>query len=88
MGGAVRLLQYVFTKCTRATLAFALPNTTASGQAQCTVAVRNTHRFLIGRREEKMLPGRPRRKWNLQKWEMTAFNGYIWRRMAKCGGLL
>jgi hypothetical protein len=88
MGGATPLLQYVFTKRTGATLAFALPRVSATGHAQCMVAVRNAHRLLIGRREGKMLPGRPRRKLNLQKWDMTAFTGYIWQRMAKCDGLL
>jgi len=88
MGGAIPLLQYVFTKHTRATLAFALPKTSATGQAQCMAAVRNAHRLLIGRREGKMLPGRPRRKWNLEKWDMTAFTGYIWKRMTECGGFL
>jgi hypothetical protein len=88
MGGAIPLLQDVITKRRGATLASALPRTSAAGHAQCLVVVRNAHRLLIGRREGKMLPGRPRRKWNLEKWDMTAFTGYIWQGMAKCGGLL
>jgi hypothetical protein len=52
------------------------------------VGVRNAQRLLIGRQEGKMLPGRPRGKGNLEKYDMTTFNGDIWHRMAERSGLL